>query len=219
LLISTKNLSALPSVDGLRRLTQSLATLDAIIQRDWEGRYYSFNSHWDKKEQMASMRNGEGDSWFCVFSPFGAFLKGCGHESQMSPRNNGTGKTWPGVLDDVPDVFRSFLSEPAFSMEDTTFCIWRTHADVAWRNGNVSNPVGMDPDGSAHLLSIFDGNPQTYSQWAEEYYKRLVSVVLVEHLYLHKPLTESVVRELNPRANLAELSSDLLEIGYPFVAN
>ena len=82
-------------------------------------------------------------------------------------------------------------------MEDTTFCIWRAHADVAWRNGN---PVGMDPDGSAHLLSIFDGNPQTYSQWAEEYYKRLVSVVLVEHLYLHKPLTESVVRELNPRA-------------------
>ena len=104
-------------------------------------------------------------------------------------------------------------------MEDTTFCIWRTHADVAWRNGNVSNPVGMDPDGSPHLLSIFDGNPQTYSQWAEEYYKRLVSVVLVEHLYLHKPLTESVVRELNPRANLAELSNDLLEIGYPFVAN
>jgi hypothetical protein len=151
-------------------------------------------------EQMASMRNGEGDSWFCVFSPFGAFVKGCDYESQMSPRNNGTGKTWPGILDDVPDVFRSFLSEPAFSMEDTTFCIWRTYADVAWRNGNVSNPVGMDPDGSAHLLSIFDGNPQTYSQWAEEYYTRLVSVVLVEHLYSHKPLTESVVRELNPRA-------------------
>jgi hypothetical protein len=32
-------------------------------------------------------------------------------------------KVWPGVLDAVPEVFKSFATEPAFSKEDTTFCI------------------------------------------------------------------------------------------------
>lgn len=219
-MISTKDLSAMPSNDGLRHLTQSLATLDAVIQKEWEGRYYSFNSKWGVNEQMASMRNGEGDSWFCVFAPFGAFLKGFDHESRMSPRNNGIGKTWPGILDEVPDVFKPFLREPAFSMEETTFCIWRTNTDAVWHKGSISYPEGKDdPDGSAHLLYIFDANPDTYRRWAERYYKRPVNLSLVEHIYAHKPLTEGVIRGLNPRASLAELSGDLHEIDYPVSAN
>ena len=64
---------------------KSLAVLDSIIEPDWEYRYYSFNSKWDKSEEMGSMRNGQGGAWFCVFSPVGAFLKGFDHESEMSP--------------------------------------------------------------------------------------------------------------------------------------
>ncbi len=209
----------MPSIEDLRHFTQSLAMLDAIIQREWEGRYYSFNSRWDQKQQMASMRNGEGDSWFCVFAPFGAFLKGFDHESKMSPRNNGFGKIWPGVLDDVPGVFKSFLTEPAFSMGETTFCVWRTSVDTVWHKGSISYPTGKDPDGSARLLSLFDANPNTYRNWAEEYYKHPVSLALIEQIYGHKPLTEGVVRGLNPKANLAELSDDLAEIGYPVSPN
>ena len=81
-MISTRNLSALPPINVLKKLTQSLAMLDAIIQRDWEGRYYSFNARWSIDKQMASMRNGEGDEWFCVFSKNGAFLKGLTTESR-----------------------------------------------------------------------------------------------------------------------------------------
>jgi len=42
-MISTRNLSALAAIEILRKLTQSLAMLDAIVEREWDYRYYSFN--------------------------------------------------------------------------------------------------------------------------------------------------------------------------------
>jgi hypothetical protein len=50
--------TALPSISELRRLTQSLAMLDAIICPEWNSRYYSFNCNWSAGEAMASMRKG-----------------------------------------------------------------------------------------------------------------------------------------------------------------
>jgi hypothetical protein len=62
--ISTRDLTALPTMETLKKLTKSLAMLDAIIMREWDYRYYSFNSKWAEGEQMASMRNGQGDGWY-----------------------------------------------------------------------------------------------------------------------------------------------------------
>ena len=42
-MISTRNLSALAAIEIVRKLTQSLAMLDAIVEREWHYRYYSFN--------------------------------------------------------------------------------------------------------------------------------------------------------------------------------
>ena len=209
-MISTRNLSPLPDVPSLLRLTRSLAMLDAILSPEWELRYYSFNSHWAEGEQMASMRNGSGDEWHLLFSQTGAALKGFAHESPMA-----TTDTWPGVLSDVPPVFQHFLTEPAFMLEDTTFCLWRTPSDTEWHRGAINFPAGADPDGSEDLLAIFDGGPRTYQQWAEEYYEQDVSLAAVEHVYGHRPLTPEVVAQLNPEATLAALSEDITEIGYP----
>src|SRR5438045_5003426 len=135
-MMSTNNLSKVSSRNELRRQHQSLATLEAIIERDWASRYYSFNKNWDEGgEQLASMRNGEGDSWFCVFSPQGAFLKGFDHECELASRIHGNAFKWPGLLDQVPRVFESYIKEPAFSMRETTFCIWQTAADSSWHTG------------------------------------------------------------------------------------
>ena len=43
-MISTRDLSALPTIETLKKLTQSLAMLDAVIEREWDYRYYSFNA-------------------------------------------------------------------------------------------------------------------------------------------------------------------------------
>ena len=58
---STRNLGALPNIESLRRQMQTLALLDAILEREWEYRYFSFNCRWSNTEQMGSMRNGSGD--------------------------------------------------------------------------------------------------------------------------------------------------------------
>ena len=210
--ISTRDLRGLPGIDALRRLCQSLALLDSILEPEWEFRYYSFNSRWSRGRQMASMRNGQGDEWFIQFERRGAAMKGFDHESPMADPDN---CPWPGVLDSVPKAFASFRKEPAFSMQDTTFCVWRQHGDAAWNVGAIDFPPGADPDGSAWMLAILDGRPQTYRRWAEGYYERAVPLKWVRAAYGHRPLTEELVRGLNPELTLADLREDAEEIGYP----
>ena len=112
--ISTRNLGALPDVERLKALLQSLAVLDAILSPEWEYRYYSFNSKWSLGEQMGSMRNGSGDDFFALFNSAGCFLKGFSHDCPMSPYRNEPPVIWPGILDSVPDDFLSAVNEPAF---------------------------------------------------------------------------------------------------------
>src|SRR5215208_7584104 len=146
---------------------------------------------------MASMRDGSGDEYFILFNPHGAIMKGFAHESPMSPYAIESGKPWAGVLDSVPDEFKDFLSEPAFSIEDTTFCIWRKYTDSSWQVGSIDYPEGDDPDGSEDLLCILDNQPSTYKEFAEEYYEREIDLSAVEQIYQHKALTSEIVAALN----------------------
>lgn len=220
--ISTRNLSVLPTIDTLKRISQAIATLDAILSPEWESRYYSFNSKWSVGEAMGSMRNGSGDDFFIHFSDAGAVIKGYDHESVMARFNVEHGQPWPGVLDKVPSELMSFLAKPAFSIEETTFCTWRRWTDGRWMIGDIAFPrFDLDPDGSAGLLFILDGNPATYKTWAVEYYSDVIDDTLplasVERLYNHEPLTSQLVRQINPSIRLADIIEDLEEIGYPYV--
>ena len=165
--------------------------------------------------QLGSMRNGEGDDFFAHFSRAGCFLKGFAHEAPMTPYARGPKRVWPGVLDSVPKEFAKCLKQPAFNMEDTTFCVWRRYGDDSWQVGEIEFPAGADPDGSKRLLSPLDGKPKAYQAWAEDYYERPVSLAGVRHVYAHRPLTEEVVARLNPEVTLRELREDVKEIGYP----
>jgi hypothetical protein len=215
-MLSTRKLSLLPDVDGLRRTLQSMAMLDAILCPEWQFRYYSFNAAWSAGEQMGSMRNGSGDDFFAHFSPAGCWLKGFAHDYPMSPYSEHPRRVWPGVLDAVPAEFEACLLEPAFCVEDVTFCIWRRHSDRSWQVGPVEFlPDHPDPDGSKFLLSDLDGRPESYHAFATDYYEREVSVASIEHVYVHRPLTPAVVARLNPALSLAELLADIQEIGYP----
>ena len=215
-MFSTRDLSLLPDINNLKLLSQALAMLDAILEPDWDMRYYSFNAHWETDEAMASMRDGSGDDYFILFNPTGAILKGFAHESMMSPYQSTPPRVWPGVLDNVPEIFSAFLLEPAFTVSDTTFCIWRTQHDASWQQGNIQFPDAVDPNGSAdlHLLAILDGNPQTYQQWAEGYYERLVNLSAVTQIYEHRPLSQEIVKLLNAGTSLSDVADDAKEIGY-----
>ena len=216
-MISTRDLTALPDTDTLRRLLQALAMLDAILEEDWDMRYYSFNSKWAPGEQMGSMRNGSGDDFMSLFDRSGCFLRGFDHESAMSPWSGGEpGAVWPGVLDSVPEEFAQSLDEPAFNMQDTTFCIWRRHGDTAWSRGTIAFPEGEDdPDGSATMLSELDGNPETYQTFAKDYYEVDVALDAIAKVYAHQPLTTALLEQFSSSRSIEQMRADADEIGYP----
>src|SRR6476659_3859665 len=70
-----RSLGERPDIPTFRRLTRSLAVLDAILSPAWEDRYYSFNAHWGPGELMASMRNGQGDQWFASINASGIITR------------------------------------------------------------------------------------------------------------------------------------------------
>ena len=214
--ISTRNLEPMPSPENLERTLQAFAMLDAIICPGWEDRYHSFNIKWDKTTRMASMNNGSGDTYFVTFSSAGVFIKGFDHESSMSPHANDSGSVWPGVLEEVPSAFVRFLNEPAFEMDDMTFCIWNLATDPGWRVGKINFPAhkGNDPDGSSNLLQLFEGKPKLYRTWAEDYFEVELPLKSVQKVFAFEPLTNELIESINPDVTLKDLKKDIAEIGY-----
>ena len=47
---------------------------------------------------------------------------------------------------------------------------------------------------------MLDGRPRSYAQFCEDYYEVQVDIATVTSVYTHSPLTEEVVKELNPDA-------------------
>lgn len=215
---------ALPGIEELRDHSRGLAMLEAVLCPEWESRYYSFDAHWSETEQLASMKDGSGDEYTIVLSPAGAFARVFAHESPLSPFGElADGMTWPGVVDGVPEVFREYLTEPAFTDEDgvhvTTACLWRETGDTAWHTGPVEFPDldgHEDPDGSEVLLRLLvDRSAEAYATWASDYYETPVDLAAVRHVLALRPLTAEVVAALNPDVDLAALADDIAEIGYP----
>lgn len=163
---------------------------------------------------MASMRDGSGNNYFLFFNKAGAILKGFDHESPMSHFVFDPPRIWPEILERVPVDFASFLAEPAFAIESTTFCIWRAYSDEKWQIGDIRFPDGADPDGSAHLLALLDGNPRNYWSWASSYYETEVDLKSVEHIFAHRPLTPEIMSSLNPDLDFEALAGDLQEIAF-----
>ena len=208
--ISTENLQDLPDVRVLKRVLQSLAMLDAILEPTWSYRYYSFDAQWGTNEMMGSMRNGQGDDFFVLFNANGAFVKGFVHDAPIITQ----GISSEAYYRRVPREFDGCITEPAFSPKNVTFCLWRLNEQSSWSHSEVPL-LGPDSDGSAYMLSILDGAPESYHSWAVAYYERDISIEAVTAIYRHRPLTDDLIRVLNPEQRAAALADDIAKIGYP----
>jgi len=214
----------LPDIPAVRRLSQSLAILDAILCPQWEYRYYSYDAHWAPDEQLASMRDGSGDEYSIVFSSEGAFVRGFAHESPMSPYGNQPPRLWPGLVDDVPALFQHFVDEPAFGRDGVlaaTVCLWRTSADGLWHAGTVDPPTGFDdPDGSGELFALLaDGSTEAYAAYAKDYFEVPVDLDAVRAIFDHEPLSAGILGALSEGTTLEDLAEDCAQIAYPSPAN
>jgi len=134
----------------------------------------------------------------------------------MSSWVTGNQKNWPGLLEGVPKELSSALTEPAFSMDDISFCLWRLNTDDYWNCGSINYPDEDDPDGSEYLFEILNCDPKTYQEFAKEYYEVSIPIESVLHIYKHLPLTSNIITSLNDEIALSDIETELIEIGYPY---
>jgi hypothetical protein len=107
------------------------------------------------------------------------------------------------------------VDEPAFDARNCTFCLWRRTGGAGWEHGPVEFPDGDDADGSALLLGILDGRPESYRAFAADYYEVDLPLAAVAAVYAHEPLTPALIARLNADASIDMLGEDVAEIGYP----
>lgn len=153
----------LPAPEAVRARSKAMAMLDAVLSPEWEWRYYSYDSRWSPSEDLASMRDGSGNDYAIVFSTAGVYAQASYHESPISAYRVSPPALWPGLFDSLPEVLRPFAQEPAFldhnGVPRATVCLWREHADSAWRCGNVQVPDEDegDADGALWLFGLLLG--------------------------------------------------------------
>jgi hypothetical protein len=214
----------LPAIGVVRRWSQSLAVLDAIMSTEWEYRYFSFDAQFGPGEALASMRNGSGDEYSITFTRGGAFLRGFDHGSPISPFVQTPPALWPGLLAGLPASLAAAAQEPAFTLggiSKATVALWRLAGDDHWGHGHIADPPALeteyaDLDGSGWLFAQLDGRCESYLQYASEYFERELPAQSVTQVIEHRPLTAALVQALNPERSLDDdLTGELNRIGYP----
>ncbi|MGE0760814.1 MAG: hypothetical protein AB7O38_27640, partial [Pirellulaceae bacterium] len=153
----------------------------------------------------------QGDDYIALFNSYGCFHKGFVHDSPVAAWSIDPDEHYRGL----PPELEWCASEPAFSTENVTWCIWRSFSDPQWTCNLLDLPSGDDPDGSSYLLSPLDGKPETYWQWAEEYYERGIALHAVKAIYERQPLTDELITALNAKRRRKELLDAIRVIGYP----
>lgn len=196
-----RHLKSLPNIGTCKKIFQSVATLDTILSPEWEYRYYSFNSVWNKDEMMASMRDGQGSNFFALFNNSGLMIKGF---------DNYLGrKSVDEVYRKVPLELKNFLQEPAFTIDLVTFCVWNTNKH--WVSSINYQPAELD------LLKVLTFGPEGYWEWAKNYYEIEIPLIDICNIFKFEPLTQEAVRRINPNAELTDIVEDIKEINYPII--
>jgi len=217
-MIATKNVALMPSKTNLQRICKAISLLDAIFYPEWDGRYYSYNSKWFENEEFFEIRNGCGDHIMILFIKDNCVINGFVNEFYYGD------KTKENLTKGMPEIYNEFIfGEPVSSM-GTSFCLW-TNGEGVWQTGKI----GANEDGSEEFLNIFDGNPQTYIDWAVDYFEigseneedeGLVKTRInktVSEIYEGKKLTKEMVLLLDKNFDdWKRLEEDLMDIAYNY---
>lgn len=136
----------LPGIEVVRRWSQSLAVLDAILSADRGYRYFCFDEEFGPGQALASMRNGSGDEYSITFTSDGAFVRGFDHESPLSPFIQTPPALWPGLLTGAPAALATLADEPAFTLGGVpmmTVALWRLAGGRAVASRTDRLPTGL----------------------------------------------------------------------------
>lgn len=195
---SIRSIDELPSIESLKHVAQGLALLDAIIMPQWEHRYFSFNCNWDGagNEMMASMKDGSGAEYFIHFTNKGVAGK------VLSESALPNAFEWLAAM---PDKFRDFKEEPAFSNGNASLFFWRAVDQASW----CASPDGLE---EYPLLGFLAGGLAAYKDFAESYYEKNIDSDIAEKIFKTLTVTADDLFLLNPDISFDELEEDCKEI-------
>ncbi|MCX7113284.1 MAG: hypothetical protein NTX45_24865 [Proteobacteria bacterium] len=195
---SISKINEITSLVDVKKKSQALALLDAIIEPEWEYRYFSFNCNWDHRssEMMASMRDGSGNEYFLHFSTSGVVGKVL-YGKKLEETSL--------LLASVPSCFSNFKNEAAFSVDKASFYFWKKHEDENW--SALPNDLEAYP-----LLGFLVGDSSYYHQWAENYYEQTIDSMVLEKVFNTLHIDSESLKILNSEITLEELGEDILEI-------
>jgi hypothetical protein len=211
-MISTKELQLLPDSNELQKACKAMAVLDAILCQDWVYRYHSYNSDWSRDEEFFEMRNGEGDQMLILFKKEGTVINGYFSEAEQGDKMQLTHR--------LPELFNEFIFGEPVNSAGTTFCVWKTGGQD-WATGISAE----SDDHSEELLNPLDGKPETYVEWATDYFRghykeEGISLDIVTRIYNQEPLNREMVLTLvDQLEDWGQLAEDLSEISYPYHIN
>ncbi len=181
----------------LRNKLKHLALLDAIIEPEWEYRYYSYNSNWSNTEEMASLRDSCGGEWFFLFNDRNISFK-C-----TSPVD-GLVDNFDEIKESVPKKFTTFLNEVAFSMDQGS-CIWFIENNTWVKLGNEISDL-------PNPTIIQEMTASDYCQFVEEIFEQEIDKEIVQSIF-DGNFTIDMAKKINPSIDLGALQVDISDIG------
>ena len=185
-------------IENLTNKIKCLALLDAIVEPEWEYRYFSYDSNWSDIEEMGSMRDGCGGTWFLWTSGDLAGYK-C-----VSPED-GLMKDLEEAKLKAPEAYEPFITEPAFSMDHAT-SIWYLE-DCKWTK------YGKKVEWIIDLETISSWGAGEYVSWATDYYEHEIDLAAAEEVF-SKGFSEKTAKRLNKERDISELKKEISEIGF-----
>lgn len=207
-MLSTKNLSTLPDTGRLKNFCKGLAALDIImLEEEWSFiRHYTYNPTWRKGKEAFFATDGSDQSMIVMFAPEGCVINGV--DSELYDWE----KKLPNIEDlteGMPSTLQKLMNSREVKKMKSTFCVW-TEDGTTWN----CNPIN-GKDASEDLLSMIDGNPQTYVEYGK-WHSADLPLEVVGQLCEGVPLAKEMILALNPkRSEWDEIKAGLDRIGYP----
>jgi hypothetical protein len=215
---STRNLAALPPPPKLEKIWRGFSLLDAIMERQWDMRVFSFDAapSGSKKGSLGMVRENEGNVVYGLFLPNGsAVLRGYHHESPMNPFLHRKPRRWPGLVEGMPASLLRHRNATDVEPDEVTFVIWYdAETESGWRRGHQRFPKGSDPDGSEELLAHLTGGPDGYVGFAKFYHGRTLPRDPVNRILRGSPVDAMTIRRLNPSRNTNEALREARALGF-----
>jgi len=187
------------NIQQLKDKLKSIALLEAIISPEWEYRYFSYDSNWSEDEEMASMRDGEGNTWFSVFKKDIIFYK-------CISKDDGLIKNHKDIKQMIPEKFNSFINEEAFHTNIATkISIFDNNKWLEFGISNVNHIID--------LKTIQHWKAIDYKDWADKYYEKDLDLTSIQNIFTHS-IDEHIVKSLNNELCFNDIEHEIEEIGY-----